>query len=850
MRFALPMALRELRSAWKRLLFFFFCIALGVAAIISLRSVTQNVKTAVNGKTRLLLTADVQATSPRPWGPQSRATIERELTAAKAAGRAAQCNVVEMSTMALHEDARPARSLRVEVKAIDARFPLYGEIRLADGVPYQFDLLRDGGALVQPSILNQLDIAIGGKLKIGAGYFTVRGVIEEEPGVGLGAFSQGPRVFISTDDVDKTQLVAFGARLRHRILIKMPEESIAPFLAAFKRDFKERNVSAVSYRNSQEQLGAQIDQAEDFFGLIGLVVVALGGIGIYSVTRVFIHQKLTTIAVLKSVGATSAAIFTVYFIQIFLLGFLGGLTGLGIAAVGMRFVRTYFSDLAVPLDIQFGLTPSATVQGVAVGLFISLLFSAVPLLGVRSVKPGRLLRHESQPTTGFDVLRAAAAALACVGTLTVFAWQAGSLKIGGYFLLGLVVTAGLLWLMSAVVIRVVGLVKNLPSFTLRQGVNGLRRPNNQTTVVLVTVGLGAFFITSVRSLELNIAREIDLTPLRQTADMFVINIQTDQAPDVEAIITDFTRVKPTLIPTISTRIIGVNGALIDFDKIADPIERGRIGREYFSTYRLTPDSQSEKVVRGAFWAPAPSADLEVSLEESLRTPLGVDIGDMVTFSIQGRQFVARVTSFRKVDWRSARTGFMLVFRPGAGVDRAPQTLISGLKFDATEDDRNRLQTALVSRYPNISVIQVKPVLDRIRLIVSGVSTAIAFVGGFIFLCGIVILTGSVAMTKYQRMYESAILKTLGATQRTILGVMAIEYGILGLAAGVVASLAAVGLSWCLATQAIKIEWRWFPVVNLVSVALTAGLVVAVGCLSSLDVLLKKPLGVLRTEASN
>jgi putative ABC transport system permease protein len=256
---------------------------------------------------------------------------------------------------------------------------------------------------------------------------------------------------------------------------------------------------------------------------------------------------------------------------------------------------------------------------------------------------------------------------------------------------------------------------------------------------------------------------------------------------------------------------------------------------------------NESIVAGEFWNETPSPEPEVSIEEGLLSgEAGIELGGTITFDIQGRRMTARVTSVRRVDWRNSRTGFIVLFRPGA-LENAPRTFVGAIDGPTEEPARSRFQRAIVDRFPNVSVIDVADVVRNVTRILSNITLAVSFIGGFVFLSGVLILVGSIAMTKFQRVYEAAVLKTLGARRRMLLTMVLVEYGLLGLVAGLVGAAAANGLSWAVARYVFEIEWMFAPVVNLLGVAATVLLVATVGALSSADVLTRKPLAILRAQ---
>jgi putative ABC transport system permease protein len=845
-KFVVKLAWREMRASWHRLLFFFICIAIGVGSIVALRSLVQNVKEAVGRESRSLLTADVQASSGSAWNAETKAVLERYYNSPLVE---AHTETIETATMLRSLSDTSAPPKMVELKAVQPGFPFYGEMVLADGAKYSHDLLKDCGALVKQSLMTALNLKIGDQVRIGDSDFTVRGVVESEPGSGMNAFSFGPRVIVDYDAAVAAGVKKWGSRARYRALFKTREGGMEPLMAGLQRDLrKQPHVAVRSFRYSQDRMSESLTQVEDYLSLIGLIILVLGGIGISSVTRVFVQQKMKTIAILKCLGGKNARVLGAYLAQILTLGLLGSLMGLVFAKVVTTLLPKLFAG-SIPFNVEFGLTWQAALQGLGVGILISLLFSLVPLLEIRRIKPILVLR--SLTTTGkrrFDWMKLFAGLLTLLGLVALASWQAGSLKVGGIFLAALAAMTFTLNLAAIVLMKFVRGFKRVPSFSVRQGINSLYRPGNQTRIILMAVGLGVFFVVAVRSLQLNLRQEfaIDMNALR--ADMYLIEIQPDQRAGVEEITAKYIGSKPQLIPTISARIAKISRDEVNLDNVRPGENRGGMrGREYIVTYRNHVED-SEKVTVGKFWdSPCqPGAEPEVSIEELLHKELGLNVGDTMTFNIQGRQVTARVANIRQVDWRNARTGFLVVFRPGP-LDQAPAKYISAIRGPTDTTQRAKLQRDLVDKYPNVSVVDVRDIIEIARGIVQNISLAVSFVGGFVFLSGLLILIGSIAMTKFHRLYESAILKTLGAKRKLIVATLLVEYGALGLLAGLLGSSAAIALTWAVSEHALKLNWHFIPSVNLLGVVVAAILVMVVGVASSWDVMIKKPLGILRAE---
>ena len=845
MMFVLRMAVRETRASLRRLFFFFICIAVGVAAIVALRSVIQSVRGVFGSEAKSLIAADVLISTNRDWTPDARATIDRRLAGA---GMTERTETIETPTMVRPADRSKVVAKMTELRAVQPRFPLYGNIELQGSQAYSPALLSGHGVLVRPELLTAIDVAVGDQIVIGQATFTIRGVIVREPGRGMGEFSLGPRVIIAYDDLASTGLLGFGSRARRAMLVKMPEAGVEPLVKSLREDFKDDFINTRSFRSTEDQVGRDFDRAENYLSLVGLIIVILGGIAVSSVTRVFILQKIRSIAVLKCLGARSGQIIAVYILQVMTLGLAGSVLGVAMARGVLASIPWMLgSSTSILAQAHYGVSWSAALQGIAIGVLVSLLFSVVPLLHVRFIKPSLLLRDESvrrpRDWAGWAVIAVVSLAL-----VALTAWQAASFKVGVVVCLGFAGLAVVLHLAGRALVALIAPMANSRSFPLRHAVLHLSRPGNQTRVILLAVGLGAFFIVGVRSLQASLLDEFSVQVAANAPDMFLLDIQKGQADGVRAFLGDPSHGagEYQLIPVLRARVVGVSGSETNLEGADEVRQKGTsIGREFTITYRDHLES-NERVIQGAFWN-SPSADAEVSVEKMIAERARVHVGDTMRFDVLGRIISARVTSIRDVEWRESRNGgFVFVFRPGV-LDQAPQTFVTPLKGPEGLAARARFQHDLVERFPNVSIIDFHEVLDTIRDVMSKVTLAITVVGGLVLFSGGLILIGAVAMTKFQRVYEAAVFKTLGANTRTIARMLLLEYGVLGSLAGVIGSVGAIGLTWDVSRYALEIPWRLFAGEHVGGVLLTALLVAVIGVVSSLDVLRNKPLATLRAE---
>jgi putative ABC transport system permease protein len=842
--FVFLMAMREIRASWKRLLFFFVCIAIGVGSIVALRSVIQNVRGALASETRSLIASDILLTSNSPLSDDVRAVVAREVSA----GRVSQTtDAVEIATMVRPDDGRAVARM-VELRAVQAAFPFYGTLTLREGA-YSHDRLAGGGALVRPELLAQLNLRVGDRILIGTRPFEIRGVIDNEPGRSLGAFSLGPRVLVDLADLQATGLLSFGSRASYQLLLRAPDATVRELGASLTDALRNKFVRSRGYWQNADRIGEDLTRAENYLSLVGLVILILGGIGVSSVTRVFVQQKVRSIAILKCLGVTSRRVLAIYMTQVVALGAAGSALGVAMAATVIAAVPSFVGNLAGTLQIDYGLSTSAVQQGLAIGVLVSLLFSVVPLLEVRLVKPSLLLRNDVPRLGRIDWLKWGVTGAVAAALVGVAAWQAGSLRVGLMLSAGFVATAAVLHVAGIALIWAVQPLRFSRSFALRQAVLHVVRPGNQTRVILLAVGLGSFFILGVRALQADLLRDFAVQIGPAAPDMFLIDIQPAQRQALSTYLDgqNGDAPPPTTIPVLRARVVGVQGREVTLDSYEQVRGRSGLSREFTITYRPALE-RNEKVIQGAWWDPDTTvAEPEVSIEEGFLRNTPLNIGDRMTFDVLGRTVTARVSSIRQVDWQDFRAGgFMFVFRPGV-FDAAPHTFIASFKGPADPDTRARMQAGLVAQFPNVSVIDLREILQTVSGIISNVTTAVTVVGSLVLLSGALILVGAVSMTKFRRVYEAAILKTLGASSRLIAAMLLLEYGVLGAIAGTVGALGAIALSWAVATYALELAWQPAIVLTIVGVAVTAVFVAAVGVIASWDVLRHKPLSTLRAE---
>jgi putative ABC transport system permease protein len=838
--FAYRMAWRETRGAWRHFVFFFVSISLGVAALVSVSLFSANLERAIKREARNLMAADIEVRTRRPLTPDG-ATV---LASLESRG-IRQVHVSELVAMA----AGRAHTQLVELKAVEPGYPFYG--KLLTEPPGAVDRLFSGAnVLVEESLLIRFDLQVGDLIKIGQAELRIEGVLKKEPDRAAGAFSLGPRVLLSQAALDATRLIQPGSRITHRYLLKTPESAeLQALRAELVRRFSDKSVRINHYEDAQPMLRRFLGQLTMYLGLVGVVALLVGGIGVATNIRALLKEKMETIAVLKVVGATPRDILHIYLLQTLCLGLLASCAG-ALLGASLQFALPPLMRQWLPVDLEFGLAPLSLGRGIMMGVLTTALFALWPLLDARGLRPHLILRKEvtqesnsPRGVLGWIVIGVLASAL--VGLVL---WQAASWRAAGLFLGALVVALGLLQLTAWAMVRGARRLPRLRSLMWRHAVSNLYRPGSHARTVIVSVGVGVMVILAVYLIEGNLLWEIGQNVPADAPSFFFIDIQPDQRQAFARLLDEQGQPNVRLTPLVRSRLSAINDEPIRAEAYEKREHGWYFTREYVLTFQKDLP-QGNAVVKGEWWKPdaAPagnSGEAAVSVEEEAARHLGLGLGSSVAFDIQGVTVRGTVSSLRKVDWGNLSTNFYFIFEPGA-LDSAPMTYVATARVSLR--DEISLQRAVVSAFPNISAINIRDILDSVARVVDRIGLVIRFMAALAIIAGVIVLAGSLAAGRYQRIYDAMILKSVGARRRTLAGMFLAEYTVLGVAAGSVGSALATALSWGVMHWILDVTWLFQPSAVVVGVLATVILTVSVGVLSTFRILGMKPLPVLRQE---
>jgi putative ABC transport system permease protein len=847
----ISLMLAESRGAWKRMFFFILCIAVGVGAVMTVKSFSNMVQATIQGQSKGLLAADIVIKGSWKQG-------EDDITYQK--------KILPLGTQFLFlkelhgmaqfnnpDSPEKSGSIITELKSIPligAQYPFYGEFKSDPNQPLQ-ELLSGNGAVVEPSFLIKTGLSLGDGFSLGKTKLKITGIVVSEPDRISRAFSIGPRLFVSRASLDKSDLIQPGSRIKHRTLIKLPNTiELEKALVLLENGLPDKTISIRTYKDVQSSLSSSIDRMGQYLGALGVIALLMGGIGVAMIVRTFMAQKLDTLAIMNCLGASSRTLFKVYLLQSLLMGLAGSLLG-----VALGFFLTYFLPAKMEGLINYQLEPvfywAPSLQSLLLGVATTLLFCLWPLLRAVRTHPLRLFRRnfeEEELTSGSRKDRWLAGLTLSIGLAAMICWQAGSLKRGLVFLAALGISIAVFMLASVLLLK---LLKTLPqsgSLARKYGISNLKRPNNQAVSIITCLGMGIMLILTVRLVQMDTLAMLNKNTEMKPPNYFFIDIQKDQKETFSQVLDQIApEAERKLTPLVRSQLHSIDDQLIANWKYKDKQrEEWFINREFALTYMAGPPPKDNKIIEGQWWDEERAKNAEVSLEQDAAKRLNAKIGSQLTIEIQGIPVSAKVTSIRSVNWRNMRTNFYFIFSPGALAD-APLTYVATVHV--SDEKELQLQHAVVKALPNITALSTRDIVNTIESTVSKLTTLVDFMSGFAIAAGLFILSGSIASTKYRRLRESAVLKILGAKRKMVASILGFEYAALGIIAALVGILLAQGFSWAIMKYMIKSAWHWQP--GIIGWAFCFGVLLTVitGILSSLDVINDKPLKTIRETAS-
>jgi putative ABC transport system permease protein len=860
-------AWRESRTARRRLLLYMSSITLGVGALVAIDSFADDLTRSVHEQSRALLGGDVSLTARDRFTAPVLALFDSLPHLGIAVAR--QTSFASMALIPRNGGTRLA-----QVRAVTPSFPFYGEIETAPAESWS-GLQRGRNAIVDASLLVSLNAHLGDTLALGNLRFIITGVIRSVPGEVAVTAAVGPRIYIPDQYLSETGLLVYGSRASYEALVKLPPTlTTGQFAGRFGRVLAANKVRSRTVAENEYNLTEAIDQLRDFLSVVGLVALLLGGVGVASGVHAFVMRKIDTVAVLRCLGATSGQVLVIYVLQAAVMGLVGSAVG---ALLGVAFQFTMPSVMKdfLPVGVTVRLSPHALMLGVAIGVWVALVFALRPLLALRGVSPLQALRRDSDTAVLRKVGRDSASrvvSFAIIASVLVLTLERSDrLSEGLGFSAAVFLAVGALWTMASLLaFGARRVVRPSWPFVLRQGVASLYRPGNQTRAVVLSLGFGVFLMSTLYQAQKNLLRQLDLRMDQVRANIVFFDVQEDQAAGVDSIIRHGHDDEIQRIPIVTTRIAAINGHAIDElvgDTVREALDgraRGRGGRagrgapgsanggpqrgrwalrrEYRSTFRDSLDA-SETLLAGRWFAPQNDSVAEVSLDAGIADELGVLLGDTITWDVQGVRVPTRVTSLREVAWARFQPNFFVVFEPRA-LARAPKQFVF-LAHAADARAVAELQRDVVQRFPNVSSLDLTLIQQTVTNVLGKVTTAIRFMALISLLLGVPVLFSAVSATRRERLREGVLFKTLGATRRQIGRIMLAEYALLGGMGALAGVLLSLGGAWALMHYVFKTPFSPALLPALVVSAGMTGIAVAIGMLTSREVFSSTPMAALR-----
>ena len=845
--FSLRLAWREGRAGMRRIGGYAASVALGVAALVAVHSFSGDVIRSIREESQLLLGADLRLTSNAAISDSVGAIADSVVAEG---GRLSR--VTGLVSMVYAPGSGATRL--TQVRGVEGGFPLYGRVETAP--PGIWSRLGEPGvAIVDEAIPIQLGVGAGDTLQVGSSSFVILGTVRGLP-TDIGFQSAiGPRVFVARSDLAASGLLEFGSVARHHIYLRMPAgEDPEDVEDRHWRFFRNQAVTSVTAQDQARRLTRGTRVLAWFLRVVGLTALLLGGIGAASAIHVYVKEKTASVAVLRCIGARERSVFNAYLLQALALGLVGSVAGVA-GGIGLQRLLPLLITDVLPVAVEARVDRTAVVAGLVTGMAAAALFALLPLLRIRGIAPLQALRADFEPeaTAKSRLDRVFAFGALVGGMLLLSLWQAPEPEHGLGFAGGL--SAALLLLYGTAVALTRLTRRYFParaSYAIRQGVANLFRPQNQTAAVMLALGLGSFLITTVLVVEASLDRALSTDAGEDRPNLLFFDVQPDQRDGVTELVAEAGGGPVDLTAVVPARISSVNGrpaAEILRDRSDGGPARWAVRRLYRNTSRAEL-SDTEELVAGRWWdddaaagdngdAPPDGLSLDAGLADDLR----VGIGDRITWDVQGVPVTTTVENLRRVDWERFDINFLVVAEPGV-FDQAPRSYL-GLARIVDSQARARMQRNLVLSLPNVSVLDLALVQEALDTILGRVGGAIRFLALFIALAGVVVLVGSLSTSRYQRMRESALLKTLGARRSLVRQVLLAEYTSLGVLAGLTGALLGVCSAWGLVEFFFELDFQ-LPLGRVAAVWLVVvALTVVTGFANSRGVLRRTPLETLR-----
>ncbi|OSQ49951.1 ABC transporter permease [Thalassospira alkalitolerans] len=829
---------RELRGGFSGFRIFLACLALGVGSIAAVGNVSESVLSALARDGRALLGGDVElrlvhipaTKEQRDWLGEN---TER---------------IGELATMRATAYGNDQRRL-VELKAVDDIYPLFGDMELQDAIPFKGILdKKDGvwGGVSEAGLLERLQIKVGDTLRLGDINIQIRGVIATEPDKAVGFFNFGPRLMVATGALNETGLVQPGSLIHYHYALDLNDnEDPKAFRDRLTDRFEDAGWRIRDVTDANPGLRRFVERLTLFLTLVGLSALLVGGIGVANAVRSHIESKTSVIATLKSIGASHGLVLRIYFLQILMLSLVGIAIGLVIGAVTPAIIAPLLAD-RLPIDVTVGPALPSLLIATGFGILTTLVFAMPSLLRAREIPAARLFRA-SAGLMGNNAIRKRdlpfiIVPLVLLLLLTVLTATDYSIAIG--FIIGSLAAIAVFTVAGKAIVSVSKRIKGGRNAFSRLALANLHRPGANTVPVALSLGLGLTLLVTISGIEGNLDHEISESLPESAPAFFFLDIRPDQMDQFRSQLLEKDNVSDIeQTPMLRGRVTAIDG--VDANDVGPGDDRWFLRGDRGLTFAASPPPETQ-IVRGQWW-PADYDDASkplVSISRDIGEAFALEPGDTITVNVLGRDITAEIANWREIEWQSLRMNFAMVFSPGL-IDKAPYSLIATAHMP--RDMEEPVDRMIGLDFPNVSAIRVREALEAANAILAGIGTALNATSSIAIIAGVLVLAGAVAAGRRKRIYDAVVLKTLGATRANILYAYGLEYGILGLATGVIAALVGSLAAWSVLVLIMGASWTFLPMTIFGPIAIGLIATLSAGFIGTWQALRSPAAPLLRNE---
>jgi len=838
MNFVLKTAFRDGRRQSKRLLLCALSIVFGVAALVAVDSFADNLNRALDAEAKTLLGADLQITS--------RSAFSERVEVFFASIQGEQAREIRFASMAYFPKADQSRL--IQLRAISGGFPYYGVFK-TEPVGKNPARVDRPVIVLDPLLLIQYELELGDFVRLGATDFEITASLTSVPGEAAFAGIFAPRAYIPLSQLESTGLIGTGSIAFHRFYAANTVRAPEAIIAENESFFADNYLNAETVEDQKQDVGRPLENLNRFLSLVGFVALLLGGVGIAGAAHSYLQQKRDTVAILRCLGSSARTATRVFLVQIAAVAIVGSIAGVLLSLLCQAALPLLLAPL-LPFSLEFFISWPSLATGFVYGAGTAFIFGLFPLLPLRKISPLRALRasFDTAPKRGdakvrwLAVLTAILLVLFCMSRTDAW-WQ------GAIFAAALGIVLLVLWAVAALLKKALKRFFNPSHYLLRQAAANLHRPNNRTVYLTVSLGMGTFLIYTLMLIQTGLLQQTDIAAQNEEPNLLFFDVQPDQLEGLHQTLAEYDLSVMEEAPVVTMRLAAINGREVS-DIKRDPdntVDAWIINREWRSSYRGATSS-AEKIVDGSYVAQWDSMQepVPISLEADIARDMGVSVGDLLRYDIQGIPLEVKVSSLRRVDWTELRPNFFATFPLGV-LEGAPQWWIAVTRSPDRETTAS-LQSALFKKFPNVSAVDLNVVLDALQSVFGRINFAIQFMGFFTAATGVIILINALSTSRQSRIGESVLLRTIGASASQIRSIMAIEYGLIGAIAGTVGIGLALVAAASLGIWVFKVEFvlPWLQIASAFAFVVLLALIT--GMAGSRGIATHPPLAILRKES--